>query len=98
MSYEDWGRDELIERVQQLEAQVKLEQDGAIASEQAMWKCCKRNAWGDGSHTEYSFAQTLREIAADFETEVDGKHADWGGWLREKAKDVERAVAAAEKR
>ena len=52
----------------------------------------------DGSHTEYSFAQTLREIAADFETEVDGKHADWGGWLREKAKDVERAVAAAEKR
>lgn len=49
----------------------------------------------NGSQTERTFAQTLREISALLWT-LPGGHQGYCDWLTEKAKDVERAVAKAE--
>jgi hypothetical protein len=75
----------------------ELAETEATASKQAEWKCCSRNAWGDGEHDkDCPFARTLKNLG-----DADDKCAGYAKALREMMERAEKAeadLAAAQKR
>ena len=68
---------------------LELERTNTTALEQAMGKCCPRNAWGDGEHDKgCPFGTTLEELA-----KADDKCAGYAKALREMMERAEKAEA-----
>ena len=66
---------------------VELAETDSLASKQAEWKCCPRNAWGDGEHDKgCPFGTTLKELS-----DADEKLVAYAHGLRVMQERAERA-------
>jgi hypothetical protein len=74
-------RDAALALCEGLREKAQLEADGAEAARAAMWRCCPRNAWGDGEHTKncphgmaLARCERLEKALRDIKTNYDHEH------------------------